>query len=447
MFPDARSRSAGLFGRAGHVMPGGTTRHPPMFPPYPLYAASAHGCRVVDVDGIERIDFINNFSSQIHGHSHPEIVRVVEGQLRQFTSSIMPTESEIRLAELLCARLPGVEQVRFGNSGTEAVMTAAKVARAHTGRPRIMKLEGAYHGQYPELEASVGADPSNWGPEDEPNPVPFAHGSPPGLYQHVVIGAMNRPDITRALVRKYADSLAAVVVDPLPSRTQFVRPTREFLQMLRDECDRHGILLVFDEVYSFRAGFHGAQGRYGVTPDVTTLGKIIGGGFPVGAVGGRAEVMSVFSTPSPRGWPKVYQGGTFTANPVTMAAGRCALEMLTPDVFARLDAQGDRLRAGLRRVAERSGLPVQVCGDSSLTGIAFCHEPFDSYRTMVLACGPSHREQLLAFHREMLNRGVLLAPGGVFVGSTPMTDADIDATVEAAGHAFAALARASSPAG
>jgi len=441
MFPDLQSKSAALFDRAGRVMPGGTTRHPPMFPPYPVYAATARGCRVTDVDGVERIDFINNFSSQIHGHAHPEIVRVVEDQLRRFTSSILPTESEIRFAELLRARAPSLEQLRFCNSGTEALMIAVKVARAYTGRPRVMKLEGSYHGQYPELEVSVGSDPTNWGPDEEPTPVPFAEGTPPGLHEHVVIGALNRPEITKSLIRKYADSLAAVFVDPLPSRTQFVRPTLEFLRMLREECDRHGIVLAFDEVYSFRAGHGGAQGRYGVTPDLTTLGKIIGGGFPVGAVGGREPVMSVFSRLSARGWPKVYQGGTFTANPITMAAGLRALELLTPDAFARLDQQGERLRTGLRRAAERAGLPVQVYGDASLTGVAICREPFDSYREMVRACGPAHKEALLTFHREMLNGGVLVGPGGVFVGSTPMTDADIDATVAAAEVAFAVLAR------
>jgi glutamate-1-semialdehyde 2,1-aminomutase len=412
-----------------------------MFPPYPLYAATAHGCRVVDVDGVERIDFINNFSSQIHGHAHPEIARAVEAQLGHFTSSIMPTESEIRLAELLRARAPGLERLRFCNSGTEALMIAAKVARAHTGRPGLMKLEGAYHGQYPELEVSVGADPASWGPLEEPAPVPFGAGVPPGLYQHVVIGVQNREEITRALIRKYADRLAAVFVDPLPSRMQFAGPTAEFLQALREECDRHGILLVFDEVYAFRAGYRGAQGRVGVTPDLTTLGKIIGGGFAVGAVGGRADVMSVFARTTVKGWPMVQQGGTFTANPITMHAGLRALELLTPEAFERLESQGNRLRAGLRAAAQRAGLPVQVYGAASLSGVALCREPFDSYRDMVRACGPTHAARMTVFHREMLNHGVLIGPAGVFVGSTPMTDADIDATVAAAEASFGVLAR------
>lgn len=445
MFPDPTSKSARLFERASHVMPGGGTRHPVMFAPYMVYAANARGCHLTDVDGVERLDFVNNFSCQIHGHAHPEIVRVIEEQARRFTTAILPTELELELAELLQARVPGIERVRFCNSGTEALMIAVKAARGFTRRPQIMKMEGAYHGQYPELETSFNPGPEEWGPLSEPHRVPFSPDTPPGLREHVVIAPFNRIDITRALIRKYGDSLAAVVIDPLPSRMHFVRPSDEFLAMLREETARLGVMLVFDEVYSLRVDYHGAQGRYGVTPDLTALGKIIGGGLPIGAVGGSEQAMSVFASPGRQGLPRVFQGGTFTANPMSMAAGRRALELLTPEAYARLHAQGERLRIGLRAAANRAGLPVQVMGDGSLTGIAFTGTPFDSYRDMVAACGPNQRAMQSAFHREMLNAGVIMSTMGVFVGSTPMTDADIDATLSAAETAFRSLARQPPP--
>jgi glutamate-1-semialdehyde 2,1-aminomutase len=441
MFPDSKSASARLFARGQKLMPGGGTRHPMMFPPYLVFAASSSGAYLTDVDGVERLDFINNFSCQIHGHGNPEIAAVIAAQARGFTSAILPTECELQLGELIQSRVPGIERIRFCNSGTEAMMIAVKAARGYTRRPRILKMEGGYHGQYPELETSVSPTPGNWGPVSEPHRVPLSDDTPPELLANVVVAPFNNVEATRALIHKYRDSLAAVVIDPLPSRMQFVKASDEFLQMLRSETARHGILLVFDEVYSFRLGYHGAQGRYGITPDLTGLGKIIGGGLPVGAIGGREEVMAVFSAPSANGWARVFHGGTFTANPMSMSAGRRALELLTPEAFASLEEHGERLRAGLRDAAKRVGVPIHVLGEGSLSGVAFCEQGFDNYRDMVSAMGPRHREYLLAFHRGMLNRGVILSPGGVFAGSTAMTRADIDAAVRAAEGAFADVAQ------
>lgn len=443
MFPDSSSRSAQLFQRAGGVLPGGTTRHPVMFPPYLIYASDASGCRLTDVDGVSRIDFINNFSSQIHGNAHPAIVAAIEQQAGRMTSSILPTESELKLAELLQTRVPAIDKLRFCNSGTEAAMLALKVARAHTGRAKILKMEGGYHGQYPELETSWFSYPENWGPLEEPYRVAFGDGTPAALTENIVVAPINRTEITRALIRKYADQLAAVILDPLPSHMRFIRASDEYLQMLREETERHGIVLIFDEVFSFRVSYHGAHGYFGVTPDLIVLGKIIGGGLPVGAVGGSNEVMSVFTHTRDHGFPQVFHGGTFTANPMTMAAGLASMELMTPEAYEDLSAQGQRLRAGLRAAAVRAGVPVIVLGEGSLTAVTMTDQPFDSYRDMVHACGPKQRDKSFLFHREMINAGVLVSPQAQFVGSTPMQDADIDLAISAAEHAFAALAQIS----
>lgn len=440
MFPDPASKSAKLFERAARVLPGGTTRHPVMFPPYLIYLADAGGCRVTDVDGASRIDFINNFSSQIHGHAHPVIVKAITDQANRITSSILPTESELDLAELLQDRVPAIDKIRFCNSGTEGAMLAVKVARAHTGRSKIMKMEGGYHGQYPELETSWFSFPDNWGPINEPDKVAFGEGCPPALTENIVVAPINRTEITRSLIRKYANDLAAVIIDPLPSHMRFIRASDEYLGMLREETSRLGIALIFDEVFSFRVGYHGAHGHFGVTPDLVVLGKIIGGGLPIGAVGGNDSIMSVFTSTRANGFPKVFHGGTFTANPMSMAAGLAAMRLMTREAFADLSAKGNRLRAGLQSAAQKAGVPAIILGDGSLTAVTFAEQGFDSYREMVIASGPAQRQKAYLFHRAMLNEGVLVSPQAQFVGSTPMSDADIDIAVAAAERGFAAVA-------
>ena len=436
MFPDLNSQSAQLFERSKSVMPGGGTRHPVMFPPYPIYAQDAKGCRVLDVDGIERIDFINNYSSQIHGHAHPAIVAAVSEQVHHMTSVILPTEWELRLAEIIQSRIPSVESLRFCNSGTEATMIAVKAARAATGRDLVMKMEGGYHGQYPELETSFLSLPHEWGNEAEPARVPFADHTPRSVLDNVVVAPINKVELTRALIHKYADRLAAIIIDPFPSRMQFLKATTDYLRMLRQEADENEIILIFDEVFCLRAGYNGAQGRFGITPDMTTMGKIIGGGLPIGAIGGNRKAMDVFASPGPGQKPPVFHGGTFTANPMSMVAGITAMELLTPDAFEDLQQKGDRLRDGLARAAASAGMAVQILGDASLTGVAFNPEPFISYRDMILGAGPEQREVMFDFHRRMLNEGVLISPQAILVGSTPMTDGDIDFTINAAEASF-----------
>ena len=439
MFPDPNSRSASLFERAKKTLPGGLTRFPAKMDPYPVYIDDASGCHFIDADGEERIDFINNFSSLIHGHAHPEIVEVIREQVGKVSCSILPSEHELRLSELIVERMPGVDKVRFLNTGTEAVMVALKVARAHTGRGKIMKMEGGYHGQVAEMEMSFITTPDNWGKIEEPNRVHFSAGTIKAYEDSVIVGSINRTEVTRNLIRKYANEMAAVILDPFPSHMNFIDPDHKFLQMLREETEKLGIVLIFDEVYSARLSYSGAQGRAGVTPDLTVMGKIFGGGLPIGVVGGSNEVMKEFTDTDSIGIPRVFQGGTFSANPLSMVAGYTAMKLMTSEAYAQLDRQGERLREGLRTAAENAGIPVQVMGAASLTGLVLASEPFDSYRELMYACGPQHRVRMGTFHKHLLNEGVLISPQGVFVGSMPMTNNDIDFTVAAAEQAFLKL--------
>lgn len=438
-FPEPNSRSAALFERARRVMPGANTRHMITFAPYIVYGAHGRGCRLTDVDGNVYIDWVNNFSAQIHGYGYAPIVEAIRAQAERMICCILPSEQELVLAELIVSRLPGVEQVRFANSGTEAVMVALKGARGLTGRSRIAKAEGGYHGQYDLVEASFLPTPENWGPADRPAAPPFARGTPQTLLDQALIFPFNDREKTLALLEERAGELAAVIVDPIPARLGFVQADRDYLQALRDYCTRTGTVLIFDEVFCNRVGFHGAQGHVGVTPDLTVLGKIIGGGLPIGAVGGTRAAMAVFDNLA--GPLRVSHSGTSTANPMSMAAGIASLQGLTPDVFARLAAQGDRLRQGLARLFASAGVTMQASGVGSMSSLQFFHGPARDYREFHLKSGPGYLQRMLRLHREMLRAGVLVATRGLMIGSTAMSDEDIDETLRRAARALDAFTR------
>jgi len=444
-FPDSQSKSAALFARARRVMPGGNTRHMITFDPYLIYADRGQGCRVTDVDGNAYIDWINTFSALIHGYGHPAIQEAVTRQIERMTACILPTEVEIELAELLVERLPAVEQVRFANSGTEAVMVAVKAARGHTGRPLIVKCEGGYHGQYDFVEPSFLPTPDNWGPRERPAVMPFARGTPQGVLDNVVVIPFNELEIARALLEERASEIAGIIIDPYPARLGFTAADPGFLAALREFCDRNGSVLIFDEVFCNRASYHGAQGRAGVLPDLVTLGKIIGGGFPIGAVGGRAAVMAVFDNLA--GPLAVSHSGTFTGNPIAMAAGVAAMRLLTPEMFDRLARQGDRLREGLNRQIHAAGLDMRANGFGSMTSLQLFRDPIRTYREFHLQSGAGYLRRMQDLHRYMLNEGILMATRGLMIGSTAMTDADIDETIERSGRAFVRFGTASSPSG
>lgn len=430
MYPSNDSRSAALYDRAVRVLPGGNSRHTVYFPPYPIYAVRAQGAEVWDADGVSRLDFINNYSSLIHGHNHPKIVEAIVGQAHQLLSVAMPTEQEIQLAEMVCDRLPGVELVRFTNSGTEGVMFTFKAARAFTGRGKIAKVEGAYHGSDDTASVSVTPDPSRWGDPKAPTSL-LGGGGAPHVVEDVVIIVMNDVETSRAILRRYADDLAGVIVDPLPSQLGYKAASPEFLKMLREETERAGALLIFDEVYSFRLGFNGAQGALGVTPDLTALGKVIGGGLPIGAVGGRSDIMTAVFDPRP-GRPSVNHGGTFNANPMTMAAGVAALTLFDREAFNRLAQLGDRLRAGLREAVSISGAPATVGGATSMTSLFHIEADYSTYRQLIEAmnASPDARKRGQRFFQHLLKRGVMIGAAGLLVLSTALTEADIDRAIE-----------------
>ena len=417
--------SARLYNRALKSLPGGNTRTTVFFQPHPIYAASGAGCRVTDVEGVVRIDAINNFTSLIHGYAHPEINAAAIKQLSLGLCFGLPTEAEISLAEVLCNRVRSVEQIRFMNSGTEAVMTAIKAARAYTGRPMIAKCEGSYHGTYDFAEISEGASPDHWGDKRRPQSVASSVGTPSGVLADVLVLPFNDVEASEALLREHADRLACILIDPMPNRVGLIKASPEYLTMLRRVADACGSLLIFDEIICFRLGLHGAQGAMEVQPDLTTFGKIIGGGFPVGALGGKADIMTVFDPR--RGKPAVPHGGTFTANPITMVAGHAAMQLLTPDAFAHLQMLGQRLQHGLEREFAARGIDGQVTGDCSLRRIHFGSARLHDYRSSYSDAAKARR--MGALHRAMLAHGVLMAPTGLMALSTVMTIDDVDEIV------------------
>jgi glutamate-1-semialdehyde 2,1-aminomutase len=434
-FDDPRSHSRALFERARQVIPGGTSKANLHVRPHPFYLAEGHGCRVTDVDGVERIDAINNFTALIHGHAFPPLVEAVSRQLARGTAFSASTPEEVALAELLVERVPGLERIRFGNSGTEAVMMAIKAARAYTGRDRIAKFEGAYHGYYDDVQVSYSSGPDNWGPDDAPVSVPSSGGVPKHRVLETLVLPWNDADACERLITHHAAELAAVLVDPLANRMGFIPPAKGFLESLRQITRRHGILVIFDEIISFRVSYHGAQGRYGGEPDLTAFGKIIGGGFPVGATGGRAEVMEVFD-PGTRG-ARIASGGTFSANPVSMTGGLATMRSMTPAEFDRLEMLGDRLRVRLGEVFRAAGVPGQITGAGSLFRLLFTDRPLRSYRDLDLAA-EGRMEQLF---RALLDAGVLLHTTGLGCLSTPMGDREIEQIAAATEQALSGLDR------
>lgn len=424
----ATTRSESLFAEARSVMPSGYTRHLVVAKPYPQYAAYGEGCRIVDVDGTSRIDYVNNFTALIHGHAKAEIIDIISAQAARLLSAVLPTEWEVRLAELLVDRIPGVEKVRFMNTGSEAVMLAVKAARAYTGRPKIAKMEGGYHGQFDLIEASFQPPPDQWGDAAHPTVVPHNVGTPQSLLDELVLLPPNDIEGTRARLRAEAHQLAAVILDPFRLQMLMVEPRRDYLAMLREETARLGIVLIFDEVIALRTGYHGCQGNLGINPDLTTMGKIIGGGMPIGALGGSNAVMSVFEVDA--GDPKVKHSGTFTANPLSMATGYVGMSLLTREAFDDLAAKGERLRAGLRRVLHDLRMPGRIEGSASLTSIVLTDRPITNYRELATATAADLGARMQVWQKLASAEGLLTMRGN-FVGSTPMTDDDIDFTIEA----------------
>ena len=419
------SRSRALHEEAVAVMPGGNSRTTTFFDPYPFYFQRGQGAHIWDVDGIERVDFNNNYTSLVLGHATPDVVKAVQAVAESGLSFPGPTEHEIRLAEMLVRRVPSVESLRFTNSGTEATMNAVRLARAFTGRLKLAKFEGAFHGTHDWVMVSVSGDTKAWGNRRRPKPVAWSDGIPPAVLKHTVVLPWNDPEACEEILAKEASSIAAVIVDPFMCNAGLLPPIDGFLSKLREVTERHGILLILDEVISFRTAWGGAQERLGVRPDLTTFGKVIGGGLPVGAFGGRRDVMAYYD---PRkGGARISQGGTFNANPVTMAAGVATLNALTPEAYTRLDVLGDRLRGAVTRLLGNMRRRAQVSGVGSLFWLHWTSETLTDYRSTKA----KDVEMPLRVFMGMLNEGILVTPRGLGACSLAMGDEEVDRFVNA----------------
>jgi glutamate-1-semialdehyde 2,1-aminomutase len=367
-----------LYTQASKIIPGGVSRNTVYHRPFPHYASHASGAYVTSIDGTTRVDFANNMAALIHGHAHPAIVEAVTEQLRRGTAYTMATEAEVSYAKLLTDRAQSFEKIRFVNSGTEAVMAMIKASRAFTGRPKIAKAEGAYHGTYDYAEVSQVARPENWGDINKPNSVPLAQGTPLGVLNDVIIFPYNDIKRTLAILDQYKDEIACVLIDPVPHRVGLVKGNEDFIEALYHWTRKNGALFVFDEVVTFRVNYGGAQENYSVKPDLTALGKIIGGGFPVGAFTGRADVMQVLD-PGQQKLPFPHSG-TFSANPITTTAGRVAMELFNKEAVLKLNILTQIAIDQINEAIKLADVPVSITGAGSMFRFHLKATPPTTYR-------------------------------------------------------------------
>jgi len=420
------SPSADIYQRACKVMPGGVSRNTILRLPHPAYAERGEGCYVTDIEGVKRIDFANNMAALIHGHAHPVIIAALTEQLQKGTAFAMATEVEVNYAELMCDRNVGFDKIRFCNSGTEAVMTCLKAARAYTGRPKIAKVEGSYHGLYDFAEVSQTADPSNWGDAREPASVPVAHGTPSSVLNDVIVIPFNDPERAIAILDKNADVLACVLVDLMPHRIGLLPATSEFVSALRKWTHDHNVLLVCDEVITFRSSYGGAQAHYDMTPDLTALGKIIGGGFPVGALAGRKDVMDVMNPLE--GNLLFPQSGTFSANPMTMVAGYTAMRMFDDTAIKKVNQLAEQARKQITEAIQIAGIPACVTGAGSMFRIHLKPEVSGGYRSVYV--NPDEAKLIKVLIDHLFDNRIMMINTCSAAVSTVMAKQEIDTLSE-----------------
>lgn len=402
-YVEANRNSESIHARAQDVLPGGDTRNSIFWEPFPIYVDHAQGSTIVDADGNERVDFINNMTTLILGHRHPGVVNALEQQLARGISYPAPAPLVVEWGELMCERVQSLDKVRFVNSGTEATLNAIRAARAFTGRNLLAKCEGAYHGNHDSVQISVTPPVDRAGDAESPNSVAGTQGISSRATDEIVLMPYNDPENAERVIRQHAHELAAVIVEPINGQCGMIPADTEFLRTLRELTTELGIVLIFDEVIAFRASRGGAQEYYGVHPDLTCFGKTIGGGLPVGAFGGREDIMSQFD-PSGTG-PDVAHAGTFNGNPMTAAAGSATLRELTTDVFIDLEDKGEYLRGKLRDAIARAEVPMSITGAASLFGIQCTPGPVTNYRTYA----QNDPRMLDYIFLAMLNRGYLLS--------------------------------------
>jgi len=423
-------RSQVLFQRAQRVIPAGVNSPVRAFGSVggvPPFIQRGRGAQVWDADGRAYIDYVGSWGPLIVGHAHPEVVSAAQQAAERGLSFGAPTEQEVELAELLCRLMPSLEQVRLTSSGTEATMSAIRLARGHTGRHKIVKFEGCYHGHVDALLVKAGSGALTFG-------QPSSAGVPPSTAADTLVLEYNNETAVNHAFEQGGDAIAAVIVEPVAGNMNVVAPRPGFLESLRALCTRHGALLIFDEVMTgFRVALGGAQALYGVKPDLTTLGKVIGGGLPVGAFGGRRDIMRAIAPLGP-----VYQAGTLSGNPVAVAAGLATLKLVqAAGFYDHLTAATRALCEGVARAAQDHGVPFSAAGVGGMFGLYFRAAPPASFAE-VMQCD---REAFNRFFHAMLAAGIYLAPSAYEAGfvSSAHGVAEIERTVGAARKVFAEL--------
>jgi len=425
-------RSRELFDQSVRLIPGGVNSPVRAFGAVggtPVFIRSGSGPRVTDEDGREYVDYVGSWGPLILGHAHPDVLQAVTSTAQRGLSFGAPTALELEMAQLLTSSLPSIEQVRLVSSGTEAVMSALRLARGFTGRSVIVKFEGCYHGHSDFLLVKAGSGALTFG-------NPTSAGVPAELTAHTLVLDYNDPQQVADAFERFGDSIAAVVVEPVAGNMNFVRPSQAFVDELRTRCTRHGAVLIFDEVMTgFRVGARGAQGVFGITPDLTTLGKVIGGGMPVGAFGGRRDIMQKIAPVGP-----VYQAGTLSGNPVAVAAGLATLRhVLRPGFFDELSRTTATLVQGLAQRAQRANVPFSAASLGGMFGLFFRASPPANFREVM----QSDREGFNRFFHGMLERGVYFAPSAYEAGfvSSAHGEREIAQTFAAAEEVFARMGR------
>lgn len=425
------TKSETLFERAQQHIPGGVNSPVRAFKGVggtPIFFKEASGAYLIDEDDKKYIDYVQSWGPMILGHNHPKVIEAVTTQLGRAMSFGAPTLLEIEMAETLCEILPSMASVRMVSSGTEATMSAIRLARGYTGRDKIVKFEGCYHGHADSLLVKAGSGALTFG-------LPNSPGVPAAMAELTLTLTHNDSAQVEALFAKMGEEIACIIVEPVAGNMNCIPPEAAFLETLRRVCDASGTVLIFDEVMcGFRVGFNSAQGHFGITPDLTALGKVIGGGMPVGAFGGKKEIMDCLSPVGP-----VYQAGTLSGNPLAMAAGLATLaELRQPGFYDALTEKTTRLLAGLKAAADAAGIGFTTNQVGSMFGLFFTDEAKISRFSQVMKCDTA---RFNAFFHGMLKQGVYLAPSAFEAGfmSLAHTDADIDATIKAAKAVFATL--------
>jgi glutamate-1-semialdehyde 2,1-aminomutase len=420
-----------LFAQAQQHIPGGVNSPVRAFKGVggdPVFIEHAEGAYIFDPEGKRYIDYVGSWGPMILGHAHPEVITAVAEVIKKGLSFGAPTELETRMADKVCALMPSIDMVRMVSSGTEATMSAIRLARGYTGRDKIVKFEGCYHGHSDSLLVKAGSGALTLGEPSSP-------GVPAALAEHTITLDYNNLERVQQTFAEIGDLIACIIVEPVAGNMNCIPPVPGFLEGLREVCDAHGSVLIFDEVMTgFRVALGGVQGLYGITPDLTTLGKVIGGGMPVGAFGGKREIMEKIAPLGP-----VYQAGTLSGNPVAMTAGLKTLELISePGFFDALTAKTERLVEGIVTKAKEAGIPVTSNQVGGMFGLFFTEAEKVTDFAGSTACD---QERFKAFFHAMLKKGIYVAPSAFEAGfvSAAHSDKDIEATVTAAGEAFSGL--------